>query len=83
MHAPLSHTWSGPLQAWATGVPIIADTANSVPTAAKSEVMVRDVDRISRLFALLESAIRFPLPFWLPSDELPVISLWAVSWRKA
>ena len=54
MHAPLSHTWSG-LQAWATGAPIIADTANSVPTAAKSEVMVRDVDRISRLFPLLES----------------------------
>jgi hypothetical protein len=60
VHAPLSHTWSGPEQAWATGAPIIADTANSVPTAAKSEVMVRDVDRISRLFALLESAIRFP-----------------------
>jgi hypothetical protein len=82
VHAPLSHTWSG-LQAWATGAPIIADTANSVPTAAKSAVMVRDVGRISRLFALLESAIRFPLPFWLPSDELPVISFSAVSWRKA
>jgi hypothetical protein len=59
VHAPWSHTWSG-LQAWATGAPIIADTANSVPTAAKSEVMVRDVERISRLFTLLESGHEVP-----------------------
>jgi hypothetical protein len=61
VHAPLSHTWSG-LQLWATatGAPIIADTANPAPAAAKSAVMVRDVGRISRLAALLESAIRFP-----------------------
>ena len=65
------------------GAPIIANTAHPVPTAAKSAVMVRDVGRISRLFTLVESAMRFPLPFWLPSDELPVIAFSAVSWRKA
>jgi hypothetical protein len=36
------------------GAPIIVDAANPALTAAKSEVMVRDVGRISRLFPLLE-----------------------------
>jgi hypothetical protein len=37
------------------GAQIIADTANPVPTASKSEVMVRDlVGRIGRLFSTVE-----------------------------
>jgi hypothetical protein len=36
----------------AVGAPIIADTANPAAIAAKSEVMVRDLDaRIARLFS--------------------------------
>ena len=40
----------------AVGAPIIADTANPAAIAAKSEVMVRDLDgRIARLFLPLKS----------------------------
>jgi hypothetical protein len=58
--------------ATAMGAPVIADTANAAPTAAKTEVTVRDVGRTPRLFAPLESgmlvlrrrAMKFPLLFW-------------------
>jgi hypothetical protein len=40
------------------GAPIIADTANPVPTAAKSEVMGRDlVGRIGRLISTVKKGI--------------------------